>query len=202
MPPLLLKHLHIVVDLLPQLENQNLFDVDAITFEKIITLLNEYSIEYNLLDALPKFMQLITPLFELERVEDGETAANKVKLDRLQQEIKECEDSKRLELLQEISTLKHELKKGGSNVLANKAIEDYTNVTGYSESRVNIEFWIESVRKYYNLTHEKIITLTYAEFIDLSNKQTLQRNVERAYRLKAEAEQNKNKPTPPQQNRF
>ncbi|EKF9488706.1 hypothetical protein O1C12_003578 [Vibrio cholerae] len=201
MPPqLLLKHLHQVVDILPTLTTTNLNDCDHVTFEKILTLLAEYDVSHSIVDAIPRFLLLAEPLFTLKRLDDGETLGLNNKLKTLQQQLEQAEDEKeRLDLKQQISKVKRDILKGGGkdNALVTQTINEYRNVTGYTEARVNIEMWITSVMKYHKLTCAEMEILPYTKFVELSNAMTLSLNIERAQRLKSEADANKSKPTPP-----
>ncbi|EOW9352802.1 hypothetical protein ACOB3G_002356 [Vibrio cholerae] len=199
-PPLLLKDLHKVVDVLPSLTTTNLNDCDYVTFEKILTLLAEYNVSHSIVDAIPKFLLLISELFTLKRLDDGEILALNNKLKSLQQQLEQATDEKeRLDLKQQISKVKRDIAKGGGkdNALVTQTIDEYRNVTGYTEARVNIEMWVASVGKYHKLSTQDLDTLTYTKFVSLSNAMTLSLNIERAQRLKSEADANKSKPTPP-----
>ncbi|TXX48347.1 coiled-coil domain-containing protein [Vibrio cholerae] len=200
MPPLLLKDLHQVVDILPNLTTTNLNDCDYVTFEKILGLLAEYDVSHSIVDAIPRFLLLAEPLFTLKRLDDGETLSLNNKLKTLQQQLEQAtEEKERLDLKQQISKVKKDISKGAGkdNALITHTINEYRNVSGYSEARVNIEMWIESVRKYHKMNAQELDTLTYTKFVELSNAMTLNLNIERAQRLKAEADAQKSKPTPP-----
>ncbi|EPM7840892.1 hypothetical protein ACTQ65_003412 [Vibrio cholerae] len=198
MPPLLLKDLHKVVDVLPSLTTTNLNDCDYVTFSKILTLLAEYDVEHVIVDAIPRFLLLAEPLFTLKRLDDGETLGLNNKLKNLQIQLEQAtEEKERFKIKSEIGTIKKQLANGKDNALVTQTINEYQQVTGYSEARVNIEMWIESVRKYHKLTNQDLDTLTYTKFVELSNAMTLSLNIERAQRLKSEADANKSKPTPP-----
>ncbi|OEC29951.1 hypothetical protein [Vibrio cholerae] len=199
-PPLLLKDLHKVVDVLPSLTTTNLNDCDYVTFEKILGLLAEYDVDHVIVDAIPRFLLLAEPLFTLKRLDDGETLGLNNKLKTLQQQLEQAtEEKERLDLKQQISKVRISLLKGGGkdNALVTQTIDEYRNVTGYTEARVNIEMWMESVRKYHKLTCAEMEILPYTKFVELSNAMTLSLNIERAQRLKAESDANKSKPTPP-----
>ncbi|EPO2880120.1 hypothetical protein ACT7SV_001185 [Vibrio cholerae] len=201
MPPqLLLKHLHQVVDILPNLTTTNLNDCDYVTFEKILTLLAEYQINHFIVDAIPRFLLLVEPLFTLKRLDSGETLSLNNKLKNLQIQLEQTEEEKeRFKIKSEIGTIKKQLSLTGGkdNALVTQTINEYQQVTGYSEARVNIEMWIESVRKYNKLTNAEMDNLTYAKFVGLSNNMTLNLNILKAQHLKAESDANKSKPTPP-----
>ncbi|PAS39874.1 hypothetical protein CGT68_17785 [Vibrio cholerae] len=200
MPPLLLKDLHQVVDILPNLTTTNLNDCDYVTFEKILNLLAEYDVEHVIVDAIPRFLLLAEPLFTLKRLDDGETLGLQNKLKNLQIQLEQTEEEKeRFKIKSEIGTIKKQLSNTGGkgNALVTQTINEYQQVTGYSEARVNIEMWIESVRKYHKMNAQDLDTLTYAKFVSLSNTMTLNLNIERAQRLKAESDAQKSKPTPP-----
>ncbi|GHY97909.1 hypothetical protein VCSRO121_3479 [Vibrio cholerae] len=200
MPPLLLKHLHQVVDVLPSLTTTSLNDCDYVTFEKILTLLAEYNVSHSIVDAIPRFLLLVEEIFTLKRLDDGETLALTKKLKTLQQQLEQAtEEKERLDLKQQISKVKRDISKGGGkdNALVTQTIDEYRNVTGYTEARVNTEMWVASIKKYHKLTNAEMETLTYTKFVELSNAMTLSLNIERAQRLKSEADANKSKPTPP-----
>ncbi|EMW1607785.1 hypothetical protein AAEO70_003475 [Vibrio cholerae] len=200
MPPLLLKDLHKVVDILPNLTTTNINDCHYVTFEKILSLLSEYEVDHVIVDAIPRFLLLAEPLFICQRLDDGETLGLNNKLKSLQQQLEQAmEEKERLDLKQQISKVKRDIAKGGGkdNALVTQTINEYQQVTGYSEARVNIEMWIESVRKYHKLTNQELDTLTYTKFVELSNAMTFNLNIERAQRLKAESDAQKSKPTPP-----
>ncbi|EOV3352750.1 hypothetical protein ACONG6_003556 [Vibrio cholerae] len=199
MPPqLLLKHLHQVVDILPNITTTNINNCDCVTFEKILGLLAEYQINHFIVDAIPRFLLLAEPLFTLKRLDSGETLSLNNKLKTLQQQLEQAtEEKERLDLKQQISKVKRDIGGGKDNALVTQTIDEYRNVTGYSSERVNIEMWIESVRKYHKLTNQEMEILPYAKFVELSNTMTLNLNIERAQRLKAESDAQKSKPTPP-----
>ena len=163
------------------------------TYHSIITFLEGKNTPHNFLTALPTFLEFISPLFELQRLEDLTTSTNTNKLKRLREELESLDKNddtlkeQRLKLREQISKVKG-VAVESKNELAELEIVKLGNLLG-GEQVANLYLWLNSMREPTGKSIEELKLLPFTEFLKLSNIQQSLCNIEQAHELQTKAKQ-------------
>ena len=163
------------------------------TYYTIIVFLESKQIEHTTFNAIAIFLEFITPLFTLERIEDLTTSTNANKLKRLQAELDSLDKTdeklkeQRLKLREQIAQIKS-VAVTDKNELAELELVKLSNLLG-GEQLGNLYLWLNSMREPTGKSVDELKLLPFAVFLQLSNVQQSIRNIEQAHEMKRSAQQ-------------
>lgn len=175
-PPFLcVKHLPVVYKILNEIEGKQLTDITSETYQRILEFLHSVGIEGGVFESIHKFFEFIKPLYECQLLPDLQTDISNKRLSNLRKQLAdETDTDRRLELKNAINSAKNANRPSD---LIQQQTDALTAL--YGEEYAQVIQWVISSK----IPLERALNLSFKQFVDEYNINTLKNNIEYSYHL-------------------